>query len=145
VETDVPGRPGDHLNIGGYEVVFRDVHRVEGPNYVADEGEFELRKGGELVTVLSSQQRQYRVQQSPMTEAAIDTRWVRDVFIALGEPLGDGAWSLRLQVKPFIRFLWLGAIIMALGGLIAVTDRRYRLPLREKTAEAAAAPTPGTA
>jgi cytochrome c-type biogenesis protein CcmF len=145
VETDVPGRPGDHLNIGGYEVVFRDVHRVEGPNYVADEGEFELRKGGELVTVLSSQQRQYRVQQSPMTEAAIDTRWVRDVFIALGEPLGDDAWSLRLQVKPFIRFLWLGAIIMALGGLIAVTDRRYRLPLREKTAEAAAAPTPGTA
>jgi cytochrome c-type biogenesis protein CcmF len=144
VETDVPGRPGDRFSLGGYDVVFRDVHHVDGPNFVADEGEFELRKGGDLVTVLHSQQRLYRVQQSALTEAAIDSRFTRDVFVALGEPLGDGAWSLRLQVKPFIRFLWLGAILMALGGLIAITDRRYRLPVRDRATETGAAPARGT-
>jgi cytochrome c-type biogenesis protein CcmF len=89
------------------------------------------------VTLLTSQQRVYRVQQTPMTEAAIDTRIGRDVFIALGEPLGAGAWSIRIQVKPLIRFLWLGSLLMAVGGLIAITDRRYRLPVR---ADATVAP-----
>jgi cytochrome c-type biogenesis protein CcmF len=130
VETDFSARPGDRFEVGGYEIVFRDVRAVEGPNFKADEGEFELRKNGELVTLLTSQQRVYRVQQTPMTEAAIDTRIGRDVFIALGEPLGAGAWSIRIQVKPLIRFLWLGSLLMAVGGLIAITDRRYRLPVR---------------
>jgi len=131
VETDLPARPGDRFEVGGYEIVFRAVRPVEGPNFTAEEGEFELHKNGSLVTVMTSQQRVYRVQQTPMTEAGIDTRIGRDVFIALGEPLGDNAWSVRIQVKPLIRFLWLGALLMALGGLIAVTDRRYRLPVRE--------------
>jgi cytochrome c-type biogenesis protein CcmF len=136
VEKDFSARPGDRFEVGGYEILFRDVRAVEGPNFKADEGEFELRKNGDLVTLLTSQQRVYRVQQSPMTEAAIDTRIGRDVFIALGEPLGAGAWSIRIQVKPLIRFLWLGSLLMAVGGLIAITDRRYRLPAR---AEATAA------
>jgi cytochrome c-type biogenesis protein CcmF len=134
VETDVPARPGDHFQVGGYEIVFRTVRSVDGPNFTAEEGEFELRKSGETVSVVTSQQRLYRVQQSPMTEAAIDTRIGRDVFIALGEPLGDNAWSVRIQVKPLIRFLWLGSLLMALGGLLAITDRRYRLPVREGAA-----------
>ena len=92
--------------------------------------EFELRKNGRLVDTLESQQRFYRVQQSSMTEAAIDSRIARDVFIALREPLGDDAWAVRVQVKPLIRFLWLGTLLMALGGVLAVTDRRYRLPVR---------------
>ena len=83
---------------------------------------------------VTSQQRVYRVQQTPMTEAAIDTRFGRDVFIALGEPLGDNAWSVRIQVKPLIRFLWLGSLLMVIGGLFAITDRRYRLPVRETAA-----------
>jgi cytochrome c-type biogenesis protein CcmF len=141
VETDLPARPGDTFHVGGYDVVFRDVRQVEGPNYVADEGEFELRKGDRLVDVVTSQQRVYRVQQSPMTEAAIDSRIGRDVFIALGEPLGAGAWSIRIQVKPLIRFLWLGSLLMICGGLVAITDRRYRRQTVRETASADAART----
>jgi cytochrome c-type biogenesis protein CcmF len=72
------------------------------------------------------EKRVYRVQTSAMTEAGIDVGWTRDLFVALGEPLGDGSWSVRIQYKPMIRFIWLGALVMALGGLVAVSDRRYR-------------------
>ncbi len=126
VETDVSAKPGDTVKAGGYEFVFRGMRRVQGPNFVADEGEFELRRGGNLLTVLTPQKRVYRVQQNPMTEAAIDTKPTRDVFLALGEPLGNDAWSLRIQVKPMISFLWFGAGFMAFGGILAITDRRYR-------------------
>jgi cytochrome c-type biogenesis protein CcmF len=96
------------------------------------------------VTTLRPQIRVYQVQTSAMTEAAIDTNVLRDVFVALGEPLGDDAWSLRIQVKPLIGFLWLGSGLMALGGLIAITDRRYRVAVRQ-TQRAAAEPAPGAA
>jgi len=143
-ETDIAARPGDRLEAPGYEVLFRAVRTVEGANYIADEGEFELRDDeGELISVLTSQQRIYRVQQQPMTEAGIDARLARDVFVALGQPLGDNAWSVRLQVKPLIRLIWLGALIMAFGGLIAMTDRRYRERARENAAvPTVAAPAP---
>jgi cytochrome c-type biogenesis protein CcmF len=141
VETDLPARPGDRFEVGGYEILFRDLREVEGPNFTAEEGEFELRKDGATVSVLTSQQRVYRVQQTPMTEAAIDTRIGRDVFIALGEPLGDGAWSIRIQVKPLIRFLWLGSLLMVFGGLFAISDRRYRWPARETAPAGAARPS----
>ena len=144
VETDVPARAGDRFELGGYEIVFRGVRPVEGPNYVAQEGEFELRKDGRVVNVLASQQRTYNVQQSAMTEAAIDTRLGRDVFIALSKPLGDDAWALHMQVKPLIRFLWVGALLMALGGLVAITDRRYRQPLRESAPAAGQPVRPAT-
>jgi cytochrome c-type biogenesis protein CcmF len=78
------------------------------------------------------------VQQSPMTEAGIDAAWNRDIFVALGDPLGNDAWSVRLQYKPMIRFIWLGAFIMALGGIVAASDRRYRLTAREKQGKEAA-------
>jgi cytochrome c-type biogenesis protein CcmF len=133
LEVDVSAKPGDTVKAGNYEFVFRGMKRVQGPNFVADEGEFELRRGGKLVTVLTPQKRVYRVQQNPMTEAAINTNPTRDVFLALGDPLGDNAWSLRIQVKPMISFLWFGSAIMALGGILAITDRRYR-QLRQKPA-----------
>jgi cytochrome c-type biogenesis protein CcmF len=141
-ETDVAARPGDRMQAAGYEVVFRDLRRVEGPNYVAEQGEFEIRRNGRLVTVLTSEQRVYQVQTNPMTEAGIDARIARDVFVALGEPLGGGAWSVRLQVKPLIRLIWLGTLIMAFGGLLAITDRRYRMPVREHSAAPRAPSTP---
>ena len=131
LELDVSARPGDRLEAGGYEFVFRGIRTVEGPNFVADEGEFELRKEGTLLAVLTPQIREYQVQREPMTEAAIDTNVVRDVFVALGEPLGDNAWSLRIQVKPLIGFLWLGSGLMVLGGLVALSDRRYRVAVRQ--------------
>ena len=126
VETDRGVSPGDRWETGGYEFVFRGVRDVPGPNFDAVEGEVELRRGGELIALLTPQKRVYRVQQSPMTEAAIDGRIHRDVFVALGDSLGGGAWSLRIQIKPLIRFIWYGCAIMAFGGLLAATDRRYR-------------------
>ena len=126
VETDRGVSPGDRWETGGYEFVFRGVRDVPGPNFDAVEGEVELRRNGELIALLTPQKRVYRVQQSPMTEAAIDGRIHRDVFVALGDSLGGGAWSLRVQVKPLIRFIWYGCAIMAFGGLLAATDRRYR-------------------
>jgi len=126
LETDRTASPGERWETGGYEFVFRDLRNVEGPNFSAIEGEFELRRNGELIAVMAPQKRVYRVQRNPMTEAAIDGRLHRDVFVALGEDLGGGVWSLRVQIKPLIRLIWYGAIIMALGGLLAATDRRYR-------------------
>ncbi len=142
IELDQSMRPGDSLDVAGYSFEFRDVRQVEGVNYEAVEGEFEVRRDGQLVTILSPQKRVYRVQQSPMTEAAIDPALNRDLFIALGDPLGGGAWSVRVQYKPFIRFIWLGTLIMALGGLLAATDRRYRTATQ--TSRAVSAPQPAT-
>ena len=141
IETDDAALPGDRREVGGYEFVFRGVRDVRGPNYEAVEGEFEVRRDGELVSVLLPQKRIYRVQQSPMTETAIDAGWRRDLLVALGEPLGEGAWSLRIQYRPLIRFIWLGALIMALGGLVAITDPRYRLERKQQPA-AQRAPRP---
>ncbi len=142
-ELDRGVRPGDTWEAGGYAFTFRGVRDVEGPNYDAVEGEFEVRRNGELVTVLRPQQRVYRVQRNPMTEAAIDSALHRDVFIALGQSLGDNAWSVRVRVKPLISFLWLGALVMAFGGLVAVTDKRYRLQQAERVARTPEA-APGT-
>jgi cytochrome c-type biogenesis protein CcmF len=145
LEVDVSAKPGDTVKAGAYEFVFRGVRQVQGPNFVADEGEFELRKGGALKGVLTPQKRVYRVQQNPMTEAAIDSNPTRDVFLALGDPLGNDAWSLRIQVKPMISFLWFGSGIMAIGGLLAMTDRRYRQQAREKQAVHTEQPVVGAA
>ncbi len=126
VETDRAARPGDRWEVAGYEFVFRGVRNFDGVNYSGVEGEFEVRRNGSLLTVMTPEKRTYRVQQSPMTEAAIDGSWRRDLFVALGDPLGDGSWSVRIQYKPLIRFIWYGALIMAFGGLLAATDPRYR-------------------
>ncbi len=144
-ELDRAVRPGDTWETGGYDFAFVGLRNVEGPNYSAVEGEFEVRRDGELVTVLRPQQRVYRVQQNPMTEAAIDAALHRDVFVALGQSLGEEAWSVRVRVKPLISFLWIGAVVMALGGLIAVTDKRYRLQRAERVERTHAAVAPGAA
>ncbi len=130
VETDIGAAPGDRMEVGGYEFIFRGTRDVTGPNYDAIEGEFELRRDGRLLTLLTPQKRVYHVQTNPMTQASIHPRLDRDVFIAMGEPLGAGAWSLRIQVKPMVRFIWLGTLVMAFGGLLALTDRRYRVAVR---------------
>ena len=126
IEKDVALKPGQSVQIAGYTFDFRGVHNVEGPNYSAVEGEFDVTRKGALVRVLRPQKRTYRVQTMPMTEAAITVGWTRDLFVALGDPLGGDAWSVRIQYKPLIRYIWLGAIFMALGGLTAASDRRYR-------------------
>lgn len=126
VESDRAMRPGETLEVAGFEFELREVREVEGPNYTAIEGVVEVRRDGEFVATVRPQKRQYLVQKNWMTEAGIHPAWNKDLFVALGDQLGEGAWSVRIQYKPMIRFIWLGALVMALGGLVSVTDRRYR-------------------
>ena len=126
VETDRSLAPGESITVSGYEFLLDRVENVDGPNYRAVQGVVQVSRDTQPVTTLYPQKRIYEVQQSPMTEAGIDAGWRHDLFVALGEPLGDGSWSVRIQVKPLVRFIWLGALIMALGGLLAISDRRYR-------------------
>jgi cytochrome c-type biogenesis protein CcmF len=138
IEKDLSLRPGESAQIDAYEFRFVGTRDVAGPNYEAVEGEFVVTRDGEQVTVLHPQKRVYRVQRNPMTEAGIDGHWNRDLFVALGEPLGDDAWSMRLQYKPMVRFIWFGALIIGLGGLTGIFDRRYRAratePVRDRLA-----------
>jgi cytochrome c-type biogenesis protein CcmF len=126
VETDQAMRAGQTLEVAGHEFELRELRDVQGPNFSAIEGAVEIRRDGKFVAEVRPQKRQYLVQKNWMTEAGIQVHWNKDLFIALGDQLGNDAWSVRIQYKPMIRFIWLGALVMALGGLIAITDRRYR-------------------
>ncbi|NNF16668.1 MAG: heme lyase CcmF/NrfE family subunit [Gammaproteobacteria bacterium] len=128
------------VSIGGYEFTLTAFERVNGPNYVADQASISVTRNGKPVTELTPQKRTYLVQTMPMTESAIHPRLQRDIYVALGEPLGEGAYSFRLQIKPLVRFIWLGALVMALGGFLTLTDRRYRaVPESKASREAASA------
>ena len=118
--------PGDTQTIGAYEYTFKGLKNFEGPNYRATEGHFIIRKDGELLAELYPQKRFYHVRNMPMTEAGILPGFTRDLYVSLGEPLEDGAWSVRLHFKPLVRWIWLGAILMAIGGIIALADPRLR-------------------
>jgi cytochrome c-type biogenesis protein CcmF len=127
VEKDVQMAEGDTTTVLGYTFTFKGVKDVEGPNYQAAEALITVTRDGRDVATLHPQKRLYRVQQNPMTEAAIDSGLTRDLYVSLGEPVGNGrAWIVRVYVKPFIDWIWYGCIFMGLGGLLAVTDRRYR-------------------
>ncbi|MBT4523130.1 MAG: heme lyase CcmF/NrfE family subunit, partial [Halieaceae bacterium] len=127
IERDLKMSPGDTQTMAGYQFLFVERTTQHGPNYVADQLLFEISRGGEAVASLTPQKRRYRATGSMMTEAAIDAGIVRDLYIAMGEPIGDqGAWAVRLHYKPFIRWMWLGAILMGLGGFATVLDKRYR-------------------
>ncbi len=133
-EKDVRMAPGDTVLVGGYSVRLVGITNRTGPNYSAVVGELELSKDGRLLRSLNPEKRKYFSSEMPMTEAAIDTGFFRDVYVSLGEPVGEkdgsGAWSVRVHHKPFVDWIWGGCLLMALGGLIAVTDRRYRLKVK---------------
>jgi cytochrome c-type biogenesis protein CcmF len=139
VESDQALRPGDSIEVAGFEFHMVGLSNVQGPNFSAIEAEIEIRDGGEHVTTVRPQKRQYLVQKSWMTEAGIRAGLDKDLFVALGDQLGQNSWSVRVQYKPLIRFIWLGALVMAFGGLIAISDRRYRLGARKKEAAEPAA------
>jgi len=131
-EEDVRLAPGDSYSLGGYDFQFRGTTHLKGPNYQGDRGEIVVTRDGRLVTTLYPEKRNY-LTGMPMTEAGIDAGLTRDLFVALGEPLDDkGAWAIRLYHKPFVRWIWLGALVMALGGLCSVADKRYRLLARRQ-------------
>jgi cytochrome c-type biogenesis protein CcmF len=136
--------PGDSFELGGYAFVFEGTTGLEGPNYVADEGRFIVSKGGREVARLHPQKRRYMRDGQVMTEAAIDPGLTRDIYVSLGEPLDDGeAWAVRLYHKPFVRWIWMGALFMTAAGILAASDKRYRRKSRARepagmAAEAAA-------
>ena len=145
VERDVRLAPGESAALAGYSFRFEGVSGRIGPNYRALRGTLHVSRDGgrgdEPVAVLHPEKRTYISQAQPMTEAAVDAGFTRDLYVALGEPIGDtdGAWTMQLQYKPLVRWIWLGPIMMAIGGLLAASDRRYRRSLRPERAPARAA------
>ncbi len=135
-ERDVRMEPGDTTVVGGYTFRFNGVKNVPGPNYKAAQGEFDLLVDGTLLKKLYPQKRSYFSSTMPMTEAAIDAGFTRDVYVSLGEALEGNAWSVRVYYKPFVNWIWGGCLLMALGGLFAVADRRYRLKFKSTTVAA---------
>lgn len=134
-EKEVPMRIGEKVEMAGYEFGFNGIKNVQGPNYSSKQASLNVYKNDKLIATLLPEKRTYLVQESPMTEAGIDTGFLRDVYVALGEQIDNEAWGMRLYYKPFIQWIWLGAALMALGGLLAALDKRYRLKLkREKVA-----------
>ncbi len=137
-ERDVAMRPGETVEVGGYAFRFEGVEPLEGANYGGVRGTLTVLQGGRRIGELRPEKRQYWVQQSVMTEAGIDVQWGRDLFAALGDDLGAGSWSVRIQIRPLISYVWLAAALMALGGAIAASDRRYRTATAPAGARAAA-------
>ncbi|MEN9473162.1 MAG: hypothetical protein RLZZ495_1251, partial [Pseudomonadota bacterium] len=130
-EKDVRMEPNDTITVGGYQFKMLGVKEVAGPNYRAMRGEFEV---GQVNTtsklLLYPEKRNYFSSTMPMTEAAIDVGFTRDVYVSLGEPLEGQAWAVRVYFKPFVDWIWGGCVLMALGGLLAMLDRRYRLRVK---------------
>ncbi|MGB5474063.1 MAG: heme lyase CcmF/NrfE family subunit [Gammaproteobacteria bacterium] len=140
VEQDVRMSPGQSIDMAGYTFRFDGVRTVQGPNYRADQGSIAVSREGKEVTTLTPEKRTYTVQTKPMTEAGINAGLMRDIYVSLGEGLGSGGdWSLRLYYKPYVRWIWLGGLMIAIGGLFAALDRRYRLPFRQQAVQPARA------
>jgi cytochrome c-type biogenesis protein CcmF len=130
-EKDVRMLVGDTVEVGGYTFKLAGLDQVPGPNYESTRGHIQVTRNGREIALMHPEKRFYPVQQMPMTEAAIDTGIVRDLYVSLGEPVGQGAWVVRVYYKPFVDWIWGGAFLMAIGGVIAVSDRRYRIRSQE--------------
>jgi cytochrome c-type biogenesis protein CcmF len=142
VERDVRMAPGDTQTIGGYVFRFDGVHETQGPNWRADEGVVTIQRDGATMATVHPQKRTYSRGQV-QTESAIDAGLFRDIYVALGEPMEatnvEGAWALRLYHKPFVRWIWLGGLVMMLGGFLAAGERRFRAKKVPANATVAAA------
>jgi cytochrome c-type biogenesis protein CcmF len=127
LELDVRMAPGDSVPVRGYQIEFAELRTYTGPNYRSEQGVFHVRRGDRILTTLNPAKRAYKSGGERMTEAAIDAGFTRDVYVSLGEPIGDdGAWAVRVYHKPFVRWIWLGALLMMAGGFAAAADKRYR-------------------
>ncbi|AEF21934.1 heme lyase CcmF/NrfE family subunit [Pseudomonas fulva] len=135
-ERDMRMAPGEAVELGGYRFVFEGAAHHEGPNFISDRGTVRIFDGEKQIAVLHPEKRLYTVQQSVMTEAGIDAGLTRDLFVALGEPLEQGAWAVRIHIKPFVRWIWLGALMMGFGGFLAAADKRYRMKVKTRVRDA---------
>src|SRR5688572_4795760 len=136
-EKDVRMAPGDVAEAGGHAFRFAGVEQIQGPNYLAARATIAVTRDGGAVTTLYPERRVYRVQESPMTEADIDNGTFRHLYVALADPVGNDAWIVRIHYKPFVAWIWGGCVLMALGGLLAASDRRYRVAQRREPQAAA--------
>ena len=126
IEKDVRLVPGESIEVRGYRFVFEKLEHREGPNFAADRGVIGVFKGDRRVETMHPEKRQYRGGQV-MTEADLDPGLSRDLYVAMGEPVGDNnAWAIRIYHKPFIRWIWLGALFMMFGGFVAALDPKLR-------------------
>jgi cytochrome c-type biogenesis protein CcmF len=145
IEKDIKLAPNESVAIGGLTFRFDGVKSAAGPNFKADQGTLTVLKDDNVVATLNPQKRQYSRGSQVQTESAIDPGLFRDIYVALGEPIGtDGAWAVRIYIKPFVRWIWLGALFMMLGGFVAAADRRFRAlpePKREAERESVATAT----
>jgi len=132
-EKDVRMDIGDTVDVGGYTFRFNGTNTVPGPNYQGVRGDIEVFRNGERINLMHPEKRTYNASGMAMTEAAIDTGIFRDLYVALGEPLGNGSWIVRVYHKPFVDWIWFGCLLMAFGGALAVSDRRYRLKVRKQS------------
>ncbi|MCW5622518.1 MAG: c-type cytochrome biogenesis protein CcmF, partial [Burkholderiales bacterium] len=147
-EKDVRMMVGDTVEVGGYTFRLEGLDRIQGPNYESTRGHVAVFDNGREITRLHPEKRFYTVQQMPMTEADMDSGFTRDLYVSLGEPVGDGAWVVRVYHKPFVDWIWGGCFLMAIGGMVAVSDRRYRLARKRQEAagtDVARAPAPASA
>jgi len=131
-EKDVRMSAGETVSVGGYQIRLQDVNLVPGPNYQAMRGTFLLTKNGITQATLYPEKRNYFSSTMPMTEAAIDTGLTRDIYVSLGEELPDKSWAVRVYYKPFVDWIWGGCLLMALGGILAISDKRYRIQLKKQ-------------
>ena len=126
-ERDVKMGPDTSTEIAGFRFRMLSIGDVQGPNYTAARGQIEVSRGGRVIATLSPEKRIYRVQNNPMTESDVDSNLLRDLYVSMGEQLPNGDWIVRVQHKPFIAFIWMGCLVMMLGGALAASDRRYRV------------------
>jgi cytochrome c-type biogenesis protein CcmF len=134
-EKDLKMRPGDTVQLAGYDFHLDSVSPVAGPNYTAAQAKVAVTRNGKPVTVMYPEKRTYNVQNQAMTEAAIDPGLTRDLYVSLGDRLQDGTWLVKVQHKPFVDWIWGGCLIMALGGVLAASDRRYRVAMPARRSE----------
>ncbi|HLR06955.1 MAG TPA: cytochrome c-type biogenesis CcmF C-terminal domain-containing protein, partial [Pyrinomonadaceae bacterium] len=137
-EKDVKMNLGDTVNVGGYDFQLRNLAQLQGPNYQAVRADIEVTRNGAPVAMLHPEKHAYTVAQSVTSETAIDRSIFRDLYVALGDQIDNRAWTVRVYHKPLVNWIWGGALLMALGGAFAVSDRRYALAARKESQETAA-------
>lgn len=130
-ERDIRMQVGQHVQVVEYEFVLNKLVKVNGPNYIADEAQISVFQNGKFLRDMKPQKRRYLASGSTMTEVALDVSLLRDLYVAMGEPLTDTAWAMRVHLKPFVRWIWLGALMMAFGAVLAVADKRYRKAIKQ--------------
>jgi len=135
-ERDVKMNVGDTVNVGGYDFRMTNLERLSGPNYEAMRADIEVTRGGAFVSLMHPEKRAFTTAQNVTSETAIDRSLLRDLYVALGDEVGGGAWTVRVYHKPLVNWIWLGALLMAIGGGFAVTDRRYAIDAKKSTARA---------